>query len=120
MDRTALPEEAVKKFERLTRAIEVFREFDAGFPTSYAVAFLYVAMEQGKGVSEYARDMGVVQPVASRVLLEIGAKSRSGGEGLGLIEQDFAPNSLRSKQLFLTAKGRQLARKLELALGRDF
>jgi DNA-binding MarR family transcriptional regulator len=120
MDRhTTLPEEDVRKLEKLLRAVEVFRELETSLPLSYVAAFLNVAISPDKGVSEYARDLGVAQPVASRVLLEIGKKARYGGEGLGLIDQDFAPNDLRTKHAYLTPKGVKLVRKLTLALGRD-
>ncbi len=113
-----LPTDEALKIERLINAMEVFREYDTAFPMSYAVAFLMVALKPGKGSSDYARDLGLAQAVTSRLMLEIGKKSRHGGEGLGLIDSLPDPNDLRARKNFLTPKGKTLYRKILAALGR--
>jgi DNA-binding MarR family transcriptional regulator len=119
VDRFAeLPEEDYLKLVRTINAIEVFREFDTAFPASYMVALLLVATKPGKGSSDYAKDLGVAQAVASRLMLEIGQKSRRGGEGLGLIDSISDPMDLRQRQVFLTPKGKQVIKKILRVLGR--
>jgi DNA-binding MarR family transcriptional regulator len=111
-----LPDDESLRVERLLRAVEIFREFDTAFPASYMAAFMYVALQPGKGPSEIGESMGVAQAAASRLILEIGQKSRHGGEGLGLVDSAPDPADMRVKRLFLTTKGRQLLRRLLLAL----
>lgn len=111
-----LPDDESLRMERLLRAIEIFREFDTAFPASYMAAFLYVALRPGKGPSEIGESLGVAQAAASRLVLEIGQKSRHGGEGLGLVDSVPDPADMRARKLFLTAKGRQLLRRLLLAM----
>jgi DNA-binding MarR family transcriptional regulator len=115
---TELPDDEAIKVERLLRAVEIFREFDTAFPASYVAAFLYVALQPGKGPSEIGEALGVAQAAASRLVLEIGQKSRHGGEGLGLVDSVPDPHDLRARKLFLTKKGRQLLSRLLVALGR--
>lgn len=114
-----LPEDEVNRLEALTRAIEVFREVDSAFPASYMAAFLMVAIKPGLGTSEYARRLGMLQPVASRILLEIGQKARTGEPGLGWIDGVSDLQDMRTKRMFVTPKGRAVLRKLNTALGKS-
>ena len=111
-------DEAIK-VERLLRALEVFREeVDGALPASYMMAFLMVALNPGKGTGDYGKAMGVSQPVISRILLEIGPKSRTGQPGQGLVDSALNPTDYRYKQTYLTPKGRVLLRKLMNAMGK--
>ena len=48
-------------------------------------AFLAVATNEGKGLSEYARCLGIHRATISRFIYELADRSRYGGPGLGLI-----------------------------------
>src|ERR1700735_3204734 len=48
-------------------------------------AFLAVASNEGKGLSEYARCLGIHRATISRFIYELADRSRYGGPGLGLI-----------------------------------
>jgi DNA-binding MarR family transcriptional regulator len=109
---TKLLLEDAEKVEALIRVIDIFREYDTAFPASYIAAFLLVAMNPGKGSSEYARDLGLAQAVTSRLMLEIGQKSRTGEEGLGLLDSSPDGQDLRVRRVFLTNKGRGLLRRV--------
>lgn len=118
VDRFAkLPAEDALKIERQARVIDLFREFNTAFPASYMAAFLLVAANPGKPTSEYAKMMGMAQAVGSRLMLEIGPKTRTGEEGLGLIDSAPDPKDLRVKRAYLTPKGKALLRRILLALG---
>lgn len=119
LDRFAeLPDDTFERIELLARAMEVFREYGPNFPMSYALAFLLVALKPGRGVNEYAKEMGSLQPVASRALLEIGPKSsRHDREGYGWIDSEVDLNDRRYRKLFLTPKGKLLLKKIDRALG---
>lgn len=93
---------------RMMKLIEAFRQVEPSMPTSYVAAFLAVAYEPGQGVTKYARDLGVIVPVASRILLEIGKKARMGGPGYGLVDSVQATNDLRAWNYYLTPRGVKL------------
>jgi DNA-binding MarR family transcriptional regulator len=97
--------------------MEIFREQDTAFPMSYAAAFLMVGLRPGETVSFYAAKLGLVQAVTSRLMLEIGQKSRHGGEGLGWIDSVPDPADLRARRVFLTPKGKDLWRRIQDVLG---
>lgn len=110
-------DEEIRKIERLERVIDAFRDIDPAMPSSYIRAFLAVAKAPGFGSSVYAREIGAVQAVASRILLELGQKTRSGGMGYGLLDSDNDPIDFRLKRTFLTPLGRSLWRKVLQAMG---
>lgn len=71
-----------------------------------------VALDEGKGVNAYARALGIHRAAASRNLHAIGDRARIGGPGLGLVTiQTHPPDPLRSR-VFLTPKGRLIAREM--------
>lgn len=104
---------------KLKRALELFRAIEPRMPSSYVDAYLSVALEPGKGPTEYAKDMQTIQPIASRVLLEIGSKAREREEGLGLVDRQANPETLRSHEYFLTQKGKRLLHGLFKVFGAD-
>lgn len=81
-------------------------------PLTHITAFLFVALDEGKGVGEYARMAGVHRAAMSRTLRDIGARSRSGTAGHGLVTVSPHPTAPRKSTVTLTAKGRELARLL--------
>lgn len=101
---------------RALSVMDVFKNVDDGMPTSYVRMFLQVCAEPGKGVTKYAEDLGVYQAVGSRILLEIGPKSRSGGEGLGLVQADFDTEDMRVKNYWPTSKGWRVVQQLKNSL----
>jgi DNA-binding MarR family transcriptional regulator len=106
----------------LRSGFEFLQAFNAAMgqqaPLSYQLAFLLVAMEPGHGTVHYAKKLGMHQPVISRILLEIGQKSRAGGPGLGLVAAEIDPTDLRARRYFLTPSGRALLDQITGALSR--
>lgn len=102
---------------RLACAIDRFRDLNPKMPSSYIAAFLAVAIKPGFGPSQYAKDLGTIQPIASRLLLEIGPKAREReGPGMGLVTSKVNPESRREVEYTLTPKGMQLARQISRTL----
>lgn len=101
-----------RAISKAVRLIDAFRTVDPKIPSSYIRMFLAVAEKPGRGPTEYARMLETVQPVASRILLEIGPKARERDAGLGLVTMDYAPDNLKQKQYYLTDKGRLLLRQV--------
>ncbi len=102
---------------RLAASITVFRELDPAIPSGYILAFLAVARQPGRGVSDIAQELGMLRPVCSRILLEIGQKARTGGEGLGLVESVASHEDLRAVHYRLTSKGKGLLNKVLNRMG---
>ncbi len=71
--------------------------------------FLLVAVDEGNGVSYYARALGVHRWRMSRYLRDIGSRNRSGGPGLGLVTVEQDPTNPRWSKVVLTDKGRTVA-----------
>lgn len=96
---------------RLAWAIDQFRELHRKIPASYISTFIAVATKPGFGPTEYAKAIGTIQPIASRMLLEIGPKKREGcEEGLGLIAQRRSLKNLRQIEYDLSPEGAALAK----------
>jgi hypothetical protein len=70
---------------------------------------LLVALGEGKGVTEYARQAGVGQTVMSRHLLDLEDRPRDGRPGFGLVTWRTGPLNLRRHQRMLRDRGRVVA-----------
>jgi DNA-binding MarR family transcriptional regulator len=81
-------------------------------PLPYAIVFLLVALDEGNGVNYYARSLGIHRWRMSRYLRDIGARSRSGGPGLGLVAVLHDSDDHRYTKVVLTDKGRALAEEV--------
>lgn len=111
-------DETLGHLRTLYEALNAFRTVDPSIPSSYVAAFLAVAMDPGNGTVHYSKTLGMLQPVASRVLLEIGQKTRTGQPGLGLVAAEYDLHDLRLKRYYLTQKGHVLLRQVEKAMAR--
>jgi DNA-binding MarR family transcriptional regulator len=110
--RQALSAEEKKELRKLLAALEPFRTLRPTMPLQYVVAFLLVALEEGRGVGEYGRKAGVSQSVMSRHLLDIGDRNRYMEEGFGLITQRPDPLELRKHQVMLSNRGKAVAQQI--------
>jgi DNA-binding MarR family transcriptional regulator len=77
-------------------------------PLTHITAFLFVAIDEGKGVGEYARMAGVHRAAMSRTLRDIGARNRRDEPGHGLVQVQPHPTINRKTQVVLTEKGRAI------------
>jgi DNA-binding MarR family transcriptional regulator len=73
-------------------------------------------MEEGKGVSEYARKVNIPAAVMTRNLLDIGDRNRRREEGYGLVTQERDKFDLRKHNAKVTPKGKALLHKVMTAL----
>ena len=92
--------------------MQAFRVIEPIMPMQQAYAFLLVAIEEGRGVQEYAERAGVTQPVMTRILLALGRHRQKGAAGYGLVQQVTDTEDSRKRQTFLTAKGEALIREI--------
>src|SRR5262249_35233403 len=92
--------------------MEAFRAIRRTMPLQHAYAFLLVALEEGRGVSEYAKRVGVTQAVMTRILFSLGSSSQGRAPGYGLVQQAIDPKDSRRTQTFLSIKGRVLMHEI--------
>lgn len=98
----------LKALRRAKRMIELFRTLEPRMPSSYIDAFLTVALKPGLGPTEYARELHTLQPIASRILMEIGNYARERENALGLVDRQLSSTSAAKHEYFLTPDGRRL------------
>lgn len=99
---------------RFMDAIEQFRQKRPGMLAHQIIAFLHVALHEGKSHKEYARELGVTPSSASYTFGDLGNKPRGSGAGLGLVVTSPNPADGRETLVHLTPRGQQFA----LGLGR--
>jgi DNA-binding MarR family transcriptional regulator len=110
--RQSLDEDTKNAMHDMLAALEPFRALRQTMPLQYIVSFLLVALDEGRGVNEYAERAGVGTSVMSRHLLDIGERNRHMEEGFGLVTQRPDPMELRKHQMMLTPKGRAVAHQI--------
>jgi hypothetical protein len=81
-------------------------------PLRLVTAFLAVASNEGEGVCEYARCLGIHRATMSRFIHELADRSRGGGPGLDLIRIDEGSGRPKKQEIFLTKRGRAVARAM--------
>ena len=82
------------------------------FPLPYAMVFLSVAMEEGRPMAAYARELGLSRYNISRYMRCIGGQGRENTTGLGLVTFTRSKTYPSLKHVFLTAKGRAIAEQV--------
>lgn len=110
-----IPEDAetAKSIKRLERALSLVRtSFDASVSTQLVQAFLTVALNEGKTLTEIAGILGTNISTASRQLLDLGQRNRKMEQGYMLVDRQVDPMNLRINRYALTDKGRDLVREL--------
>jgi DNA-binding MarR family transcriptional regulator len=107
-----MPDDVTDTARRLARGIQLFMGHQSSMPLQYLNAFLLVAMDEGKGVKEYAKRSGVSITTMSRHLLDIGDRNRHMKPGMGLVTSKRSPMELRKHEITLTPKGRALLARI--------
>lgn len=106
----------------LFAALEPFAKDSPHINLANLLAFLRVASEEGKGVTEYAEDAGVYKTIMTRYLLDLGPRDRYGEQGLNWIVQARRNDDLRVNRAWVTHKGTAMLdtarRALELLVRR--
>jgi len=98
--------------QSLLLALEPVSNLGGLVPLRLVTAFLTVATNEGKGVCEYARCLGIHRTITSRFIHELTDRSRHGGPGLGLIRIDKGSGRPNWQEIVLTKKGRAVARTM--------
>jgi hypothetical protein len=102
----------------LAKVADLLLMINPKMPLSYLRAFIEVALSPGKGPTAYANSLGLVQPVASRILMEIGPSARTRSAPDHLVYWVSSPLNGREKEYYLTPKGLTLMYDVLRALER--
>jgi DNA-binding MarR family transcriptional regulator len=97
-------------------ALNPFHKLRETMPLQYVTTFLLVAADPDQNVTEYAKRAGTSQSLMSRHLADIGAVNRHHKEGFGLVELYADVMDRRNKRVRLTAKGKDIVKKMCEAL----
>jgi DNA-binding MarR family transcriptional regulator len=105
---------AGKAFLRLVSAfVDIAKEGGHESPPGTMLkAFLYVCMEQGLSVREYAKRADVPYVTMSRHLLDLGDRNRKNQPGLGLVTARPNPLNRRAFEYMLTDKGQAFMERI--------
>ena len=95
--------------QTLLRALKPLSNLRRSIPLPYAITFLTVALEEGKPVGAYARELDFNRYVMSRYMQCIGDNARNGSAGLGLVTVKRTEGYPSRTGVFLTEKGRAVA-----------
>jgi hypothetical protein len=98
-----------RTIQALLWALKPLADLRRSIPLPYALTFLTVALEEGKPVGTYAREMNVNRWVMTRIMQTIGDKARNGAPGLGLVTIKRTAGYPTRTEVFLTEKGRKVA-----------
>lgn len=95
-------------------AITKFRELSPTMPVGEVQMFLLVALNEGASLTELADAADMKKSTASRYLLDLSDKTRSGTPGYALVTREPDPAELRKNMYALTAKGRKIITSLAM------
>ena len=105
---------------RLYRALEVLRSTgEREFPLQLAVSFAWVAAHDGCLQADIPEQIGMSRSSVSRCLDWLSSSHRSGKPGLNLIRRERDHIDRKRFRIWLTPKGEQFARLIELQLKED-
>ena len=108
-----------RDFQFLLWVLKPLINLSGSMPLPFVTTFLFVALDEGKGVNSYARAVGVHRSAMSRNLHALGGRARNGGPGLGLVTVDPHPTAPGRSQVYLTTKGCLVAKKVLQQLRRS-
>ena len=100
----------------LTGFADVLKQADAlqrGMPVAYLLTFVLVALDEGKGVIEYANRAGVDRFSMSRYLALLGDGQGENGQGYGWVTHKRVG---KGKSITLTSKGHVVLSHISQAL----
>lgn len=101
-----------KALRSLYDAITKMRQLSPTMPVAQLQMFLLVALNEGASLTELSEKADMRKSTASRYLLDLSDKTRTGGEGYDLVTREADPEELRKNMYALTAKGLRLLKAM--------
>lgn len=98
--------------QRLYDALAEIREIAQHMPVAQVMAFILVALHEGRSLGELAKLDGSKLATLSRRMLDLGDRNRRMEEGYKLIIQQQNPINLRENQYLLAERGKGLLKTM--------
>jgi hypothetical protein len=98
-----------RTIQGLLLALEPLLDLRGPLPLRLVTTFLTVAYNEGQGVCEYARQVGIHRAIMSRYIHDLADHDRDGGPGLGLLRIDKGSYRPNKQKIYLTKKGHAVA-----------
>lgn len=102
-----------RAIRRFYETLRKFSELSPTMPVMQVVAFVTVAMHEGRSLGELSQIANIKQSTMSRYLLDLSDKTRVGEAGYGLVKREADPQELRRNMYSLTPRGRLLIREID-------
>lgn len=107
-------------FTKLREVSEaIAKETYPGVSLGTVLAFLAVAEEEGRSVSDIVKLLNKPQTNVSRSLLDLSVKTRSKLESYDLLEPKVDGDDMRVKRYHLSQKGKRLMRRIHKIMERE-
>jgi len=107
----------MKTLKRINRVLGIMRtSISPTVPVQVVQAFVAVALNEGKSLTEIAQICGGNLSTTSRHLLDLGERNRKKEPGYGLVHRAEDAEQLRKNNYTLTPRGRLLAAQLAAVL----
>jgi DNA-binding MarR family transcriptional regulator len=107
-------QQGIDKVEKL---VKLFRMMDSEMPMQTALAFLFVANNDGKKkettMSDIARHVGLQQGSITRNVSNLSDWTYKKTKGMNLVKMTYDPMDSRRKLVTLTSKGKTFVNQLE-------
>ena len=103
-----MEDEDRQALQRLYAALDEVKGISIHMPVGQLMAFLVVAMNEGKAMKDLVKIADSNVSTMSRQLIDLGQRNRRMEPGYMLIEQRQNPMNLRENQYSVTLKGNHL------------
>lgn len=90
------------------KILDEFRKLNPTMPVAQIQAFLLVALDSGRGMTELSEELSVKPSTASRYLLDLGERRLPDEKTYGLVERGVDKFDPRKANYRLTRKGKKL------------
>lgn len=98
----------IKSLKGLYETLGAFQSVSPTMPVGEAMMFVAVAINEGSSLTELAEITDAKKSTASRYLLNLSEKRRTGQPGYGVVQREVDPDELRRNMYSLTPLGRKL------------
>ena len=96
-----------REIEGFLELLRELQKVDPEFPLQYAICLAVISLNEGLSVTELSKQTGLAISTVSRIVGAL-SKYRQMGEPYELIDLVTSEKSRRTKEIYLTTKGRKI------------